>query len=305
MSTASPGEAVAFFTIAAIILASGLASSLARRTFHSVMFLGVTLVAVAALYILLGSPIVGVLQILVYVGGILTLFVFAVMFVAGDETETDDSPTVAGRGVRTTFALSLAANLVLLWTIILAPGAIGSLGKLLPGGTLVAFLLVAIVLGGLAYALYRMSWTGKLALSVSLSLGALLIGAVAATTPWMGMGAPEAIGPAGAPIEEADLLADLLFGHYVLAFEILGVLLTAAMIGALVIARPLGQEPDESHYHKTGGATLAATMHVSDPIAQASTLPPAPAASPATASTSPSPPPTPATAGLSRPEADA
>jgi NADH-quinone oxidoreductase subunit J len=81
----SAGETVAFATLGAIILASALASTLARRTFHSVMFLGVVLVAVAGLYILLGSPLIGVLQILVYVGGILTLFVFAVMFVAGDE----------------------------------------------------------------------------------------------------------------------------------------------------------------------------------------------------------------------------
>jgi NADH-quinone oxidoreductase subunit J len=81
----SVGETVAFGVIGAIILGSALASTLARRTFHSVMFLGVVLVAVAALYILLGSPLIGVLQILVYVGGILTLFIFAVMFVAGDE----------------------------------------------------------------------------------------------------------------------------------------------------------------------------------------------------------------------------
>ena len=79
------GETLAFSVIGAIILASGLASTLAKRTFHSVMFLGVVLVAVAALYILLGSSLLGILQILVYVGGILTLFVFAVMFVAGDE----------------------------------------------------------------------------------------------------------------------------------------------------------------------------------------------------------------------------
>ncbi len=81
------GEAVAFGVIAAVILLSGLGSALARRTFHSVMLLGVVLVGVASLFILLGSPLVGVLQILVYVGGILTLFVFAVMFVAGDEAE--------------------------------------------------------------------------------------------------------------------------------------------------------------------------------------------------------------------------
>jgi NADH:ubiquinone oxidoreductase subunit 6 (subunit J) len=79
------GETIAFSVTGVIILLAALASTLARRTFHSVMFLGVVLVAVAGLYIILGSPLIGVLQVLVYVGGILTLFIFAVMFVAGDE----------------------------------------------------------------------------------------------------------------------------------------------------------------------------------------------------------------------------
>ncbi|MEK6985724.1 MAG: NADH-quinone oxidoreductase subunit J [Candidatus Thermoplasmatota archaeon] len=80
-------ETAVFVVLALLIAGFGLASTLAKRTFHAVMFLGVVLVAVAGIYILLGSPFIGVLQILVYVGGILTLFVFAVMFVAGDEDE--------------------------------------------------------------------------------------------------------------------------------------------------------------------------------------------------------------------------
>ena len=88
--SASTGETVAFAAIAAWILLSALGTAFAKRTFHSVMFLGSALVGMGALFILLGSPILGVLQILVYVGGILTLFVFAVMFVTGDETETEE-----------------------------------------------------------------------------------------------------------------------------------------------------------------------------------------------------------------------
>ena len=68
-------------------LAAALATVLAKRTFHAVMFLGAVLVAMGALFILLGSALIGVLQVLVYVGGILTLFIFAVMFVTGDEEE--------------------------------------------------------------------------------------------------------------------------------------------------------------------------------------------------------------------------
>ena len=83
----SIGETVSFFAIAAVILGAALASVLAKRTFHAVMFLGAVLVAMGGLFILLGSALVGIIQILVYVGGILTLFIFAVMFVTGDEEE--------------------------------------------------------------------------------------------------------------------------------------------------------------------------------------------------------------------------
>lgn len=62
----------------------------ARRTFHGALGLGVTLIAMAFLFILLGSPLLGVVQVLVYVGGILTLLVFAIMFVTGDEAEDDE-----------------------------------------------------------------------------------------------------------------------------------------------------------------------------------------------------------------------
>ena len=83
----SIGETIAFAVIAAAILGSALAAVLAKRTFHAVMFLGAVLVAMGGLFILLGSALVGIIQILVYVGGILTLFIFAVMFVTGDEEE--------------------------------------------------------------------------------------------------------------------------------------------------------------------------------------------------------------------------
>jgi NADH-quinone oxidoreductase subunit J len=81
------GDQVAFLAIAAVLLGTALASVLSRRTFHAVMFLGAVLVTMGALFILLGSALIGVIQILVYVGGILTLFIFAVMFVTGDEEE--------------------------------------------------------------------------------------------------------------------------------------------------------------------------------------------------------------------------
>lgn len=80
-----------FLVAGGFAVAGALFAVAARRTFHSALGLGVTLIAVAFLFIVLGSPLLGVVQVLVYVGGILTLLVFAIMFVAGDETE-DDAP---------------------------------------------------------------------------------------------------------------------------------------------------------------------------------------------------------------------
>lgn len=81
------GEWVAFGVISTVILAGAIWAVLASRTFHSALGLGVALVGVAALFVTMGSPFMGAIQILVYVGGILTLLVFAIMFVAGDEEE--------------------------------------------------------------------------------------------------------------------------------------------------------------------------------------------------------------------------
>lgn len=94
--TGLSGSAWAFGIIAGIILSGAYFSAVADRTFHSALGLGQSLVGVAMLYILLNAPFIGVIQILVYVGGILTLLVFAVMFVAGDEEEVDDVPEIGG-----------------------------------------------------------------------------------------------------------------------------------------------------------------------------------------------------------------
>lgn len=60
-------------------------------------------------------------------------------------------------------------------------------------------------------------------------------------------------------------LTDSLFGPDVIAFEVLGILLTAAMIGALVIARPLDATEDKDRYSHPTDAQVAETDRISDP----------------------------------------
>src|SRR5207237_647185 len=52
-----------------------------KDTVHSVLFLVLDFLFVAALYVLLGAPFLAVIQILVYAGGIVVLYLFVVMLV--------------------------------------------------------------------------------------------------------------------------------------------------------------------------------------------------------------------------------
>lgn len=60
-------------------------------------------------------------------------------------------------------------------------------------------------------------------------------------------------------------LVDALFSDHVLALEVLGILLTAALIGAMVIARPLNTVDDATNYStKIRGDAMADLQDVSD-----------------------------------------
>ena len=75
------GEAVAFYTIAAFILGFAIMVISTKDTVHSVLFLVLNFLFVAALYVLLGAQFLAVIQILVYAGGIVVLYLFVVMLV--------------------------------------------------------------------------------------------------------------------------------------------------------------------------------------------------------------------------------
>ena len=75
------GEAIAFYTLAAFILGFAVLVVSTKNTVHSVLFLVMNFLFVAALYVLLGAQFLAVIQILVYAGGIVVLYLFVVMLV--------------------------------------------------------------------------------------------------------------------------------------------------------------------------------------------------------------------------------
>ena len=75
------GQAIAFYTISAFILGFAVLVVTTKDTVHSVLFLVVDFLFVAALYVLLGAQFVAAIQVLVYAGGIVVLYLFVVMLV--------------------------------------------------------------------------------------------------------------------------------------------------------------------------------------------------------------------------------
>jgi NADH-quinone oxidoreductase subunit J len=75
------GQAIAFYTLSAFILGFAIMVVTTKNTVHSVLFLVMNFLFVAALYVLLGAEFLAVIQILVYAGGIVVLYLFVVMLV--------------------------------------------------------------------------------------------------------------------------------------------------------------------------------------------------------------------------------
>ena len=74
-------EAVFFWVFSLAALIAGLLTIMARNAVHSALFLISSLISVAALFILLGAEFIAGVQILVYVGGVMVLFLFVIMLV--------------------------------------------------------------------------------------------------------------------------------------------------------------------------------------------------------------------------------
>jgi len=106
------GEAIAFYTFAALILGFGVLVITARNTVHSVLFLVANFLFVAALYVLLGAQFLAVIQVIVYAGGIVVLYLFVVMLV------NLKRPPEAHRDRRRKSGLGLAFSLVVLAEVV-------------------------------------------------------------------------------------------------------------------------------------------------------------------------------------------
>jgi NADH-quinone oxidoreductase subunit J len=76
-----------FLVLAAVVVAGAVSLILQRHPIHSALSLVVVMVALAGLYLLQGAEFVAAVQIIVYAGAIMVLFIFVIMLLNAGEEE--------------------------------------------------------------------------------------------------------------------------------------------------------------------------------------------------------------------------
>ena len=189
---------IVFWVLSVAAIGAALGVVLVRDLFRAVLLLAGVFVAVAGFFVLLSAEFLAVVQVLIYVGAISILFIFAIMLTQnvrqGNLPNRLQIPAVL-------FSILLLAALIVVAT--------GTEWNLIPNVEKTRVDLVQ--------------------------------------TQSVNVLSPEALERAGVISDEKKAqaekagLADLLIGPYVLPFEAVSVLLLAALIGGLALARPPGR----------------------------------------------------------------
>ncbi|MFE2752986.1 NADH-quinone oxidoreductase subunit J [Actinosynnema sp. NPDC059335] len=88
VDTVTTGEAVAFWILGPLALAGALGMLFARNAVHSALWLVLTMLSLGVLYMVQQAPFLGFVQIIVYTGAIMMLFLFVLMLVGRDSSDS-------------------------------------------------------------------------------------------------------------------------------------------------------------------------------------------------------------------------
>jgi NADH-quinone oxidoreductase subunit J len=99
---------IVFFACALLAVAGAVMLILAHEPIHSALALILVMISLAVLYLLLGAEFIAAVQIIVYAGAVMVLFVFVIMLLnMGVEERTDFSKLAKYAGVPLAFVLLL------------------------------------------------------------------------------------------------------------------------------------------------------------------------------------------------------
>jgi NADH-quinone oxidoreductase subunit J len=199
-------EAIFFYGIAATAVVSALLMVLVKNPVVSAAYLVVTFFSIAACFVMLEAQLLAVLQLIVYAGAIMVLFLFVIMLLNLNRTAFTSYKLFFTK----LFSLLLLA--VILWV------AAGGLGGLATGGV---------------------GEVGRAPARVPAEYYAFGSKAVRGEAPEAAEGAREEKG-------HAQEFAEKLFTIYLYPFEVISVMLLAAIVGAVLIAKRIRQNGDRT-----------------------------------------------------------
>ena len=84
----STAETITFWVLGPVALAGAFGTVLARNAIHSALFLVMTMASLGAFYFVQEAPFLGAVQIIVYTGAIMILFLFVLMLVGRDSSDS-------------------------------------------------------------------------------------------------------------------------------------------------------------------------------------------------------------------------
>jgi NADH-quinone oxidoreductase subunit J len=163
--------AFAFYAFAVVTVLAGLMVTVSRNPVHSVLWLILTFLSTAGLFVLLGAEFVAMLLIIVYVGAVAVLFLFVVMMLDVDFAELK-----------------------------------GEMAKIMPLALLIGVILI---------------------MQIAIGVGV-----------WVEADGAEGLRQAVAPgleVENTRALGLLIYDKYILLFQLAGLILLVAMIGAILL----------------------------------------------------------------------
>jgi NADH:ubiquinone oxidoreductase subunit 6 (subunit J) len=160
---------VVFYVIAGLSVAGALAAVLLKNTVHCALALTIAFAGLALMFLELDAQFAGFAQILIYIGAVAILVVFAILLTRGSDTPKD---TVYGRNPLVGLVIAAGIFAVLGWSILRSASFLPRSGDT----------------------------------------------------------------PTAAPVVTVNDIGNALMGRYVLPLEIVALLLTAALIGAVIVA---------------------------------------------------------------------
>jgi NADH-quinone oxidoreductase subunit J len=127
--------AVLFFVFGALALVGALGVVLSRNPVHSALWLVATLVSVAVLFLIQDAELLAAVQVIVYAGAIVVLFLFVIMLLGVDRRESLAETLPLQRPIAIALGLMVLAEILLLAGHTWATGAKTASGVPITGGS--------------------------------------------------------------------------------------------------------------------------------------------------------------------------